>query len=598
MSAAVAFAGDQMSVRFDSFDLASYDLFLKVKRLPESRVEFHGEGETYTVSAPARFAALLGVVDERPPTVSLPYAPHLLDDQEAITDIALEAKRFAVWSDCGLGKTAIELEWSRHVVHRTNGRVLITTMADIIDQTVDEARKFYGTALPMERLESRNAMREWARDGAPGIGITNYEKWNPESLDAQVMPEIRHLAGVALDESSRLKTGGGKQKWAIIKSTKGVEYKLSLTATPAPNDVMEFASQASFLEQMRSESEILWTYFTRDQKTHRWTVRPHARAAFFEFMSSWSIFMRDPRKYGWRMGMPEVPKPQTVVHEIAPTPEQKEWLTRLSADATGQLSLFDRLDTNAIQRAKLSQVAKGFIYRHKVTKRGVERRQYDKGRGGRLVERIPSLKPGFVADLVRRDASEGLQVLVWTVFDAEAEILAEELRMVHVCARCDAPTWRAVPCPSCGCEESLAVDSSMPDLGARRPFEVLTGLTPKADRLPILERFRRGETQVLVSRAKMLGYGLNFQNCGSMVFSGFSDSYEQFYQAIRRAVRSGQLKNVRVHLPAVTGLETDMLENLFRKEAAHEAAANEMELNYVKAGALLRTRGVTREVAC
>jgi hypothetical protein len=86
------------------------------------------------------------------------------------------------------------------------------------------------------------------------IAIVNYEKFNPEKgktgKDAAI-PEVRHLAGVILDESSRLAMGGGKQKWVIIQSTKGIPYKLSCTATPAPNDTMEFASQASFLERMR-----------------------------------------------------------------------------------------------------------------------------------------------------------------------------------------------------------------------------------------------------------------------------------------------------------------------------------------------------------
>src|SRR5262249_25069305 len=110
------------------------------------------------------------------------------------------------------------------------------------------------------------------------IAVVNYEKFNHKGEDDQVVNECRHLAGVVLDESGRLANSGGKQKWAIIKSFRGVEYKLSLTATPAPNEIVEFASQASFLEKMRAENiqdaaeQIIWTYFTRHPKTHRWTI--------------------------------------------------------------------------------------------------------------------------------------------------------------------------------------------------------------------------------------------------------------------------------------------------------------------------------------
>jgi hypothetical protein len=86
----------------------------------------------------------------------------------------------------------------------------------------------------------------------------------------------------------------------------------------------------------------------------------------------------------------------------------------------------------------------------------------------------------------------------------------------------------------------------------------------------------------------MLGYGQNFQECGSMIFSGWNDSYESYYQAVRRAYRYGQTKHLRVHLPCIHLLEGDMLENIFSKQEKHEAAIEAMEKNYIKATKLLR----------
>lgn len=544
----IVFVNDRLSVRFDRFDLPSYELFLRAKRLPESRVTLDDtdEGMAWTIDAPAYLAPMLGVAVPQDLRADLPLSGFLFDDQQEIVARALAVKRFACWSDCGLGKTPIGLEFARQVMHRTGRRVLIVSLNEIVGQWLSEAEKFYGPSLPIMRLTHREDMRRWmagsyAEDGCPDLAVVNYEKWNPPSLAEQVVSEARHLAAIILDESSRLKTGGGKQKWALIKSCRGVEYKLSLTATPAPNEVMEFASQASFLEKLRNEAEILWTYFRRDEKTHRWTVKAHARSAFFEFMAGWSIYVRDPRRYGWRKDFPEVPAPVTLRHPIRPTAEQIALLPQASADtATGQMDLFPQTkDPNFVQAGWLSQLAKGFRYIRE-----------EKGE----FERVASRKPELVARLVADEVAAGAQVLVWTVFDAESQILAEELA-AHAL-----------------------------------PHDLLTGKVPRNKRSTILDRFRAGECRVLVSRPSMLGYGLNFQFVSAMVFSGFSFSYESQYQAVRRAYRFGQKERLRVHIPYVERFEDAMLDALERKQAEHERSIEEMEANYVRARAALQGR--------
>lgn len=538
----IRFDGDSMRIHFDDFGPASYKLFLKAKRLPEFTLDFDMT-ETYTVSAPRRFASMLGVEPPPAPASDLPLSSFLFDDQCELVKLGLDAKRFAVWSDCGGGKTLISLEWARHVIHRTGGRVLVVTLNEIVQQWIEEAEKFYGELLPIIRMKSREEMREWCASGTVGgvavvakLAVVNYEKFNPgagATKTDEIVNELRHLSGIVLDESSRLANSGGKQKWAIIKSSKGIPYKLSCTATPAPNDTMEFASQASFLERMRSEGEIIWTYFIRDPKSHRWVVKNHARKAFFEFMSSWSIYVRDPKKYGWRLDLPEVPEPTIITHEIKPTREQLDAAASLITPADGQGELFPTADTNTIQRAKLSQVAKGFIYR--------------KGEAAGKFDRIPSAKPKFVADLIRQEVAAGHQVLVWTTFNAETLLILEHF-----------------------------IDSDF-------RVERLDGSTSEKDRLMLLEDFRKGRIRALVSKSSLLGYGMNFQFCRSMIFSGFSDSYVAFYQAIRRAYRFGQTESVRVHIPVVSELETDMLENVLCKDARMEADIAEMETNYIAA---------------
>jgi SNF2 family DNA or RNA helicase len=449
-----------------------------------------------------------------------------------------------LWLDCGLGKTPIALEWSRQIVHRTGGRVLIVTLNEIVPQWLDECRpSSTATTLPIIRLESRQQLKDWAAgrcDTDFKLAVTNYEKFNHKrNKGEQVITEIKHLAGVAADEGTRLNTPGGVQKWAIIKGTEGVEYKLICTATPAPNDWMEFCSQAGFLEKFRSEASVT-RFLSKDKNGTKWTIKPHARKAFFEFLSSWSIYCRDPKRFGWRLHLPDVPAPEYRRVEIAPTDEQMSAAHALLAgnDGTGT-GLYLSKTTNTIERSKLSQIAKGFVYAQ--------------CKGKRTAERIPSRKPAVVAGIVRTETAAGAQVIVWTVFDAESTIVAEQLRAKKV------------------------------------SFELLTGKTDEVDRLSILDRFRRGETRVLVSRTSLVGFGLNFQFCTAMVFSGWTDSYADLYQGVRRAVRHGQTERVRVYLPYVNGLEDETLANLDTKARRVDAAICEMEDHYLMA---MKRKGV------
>lgn len=532
---AVEFHGDQLRVKFNQFDQASYRLFLRCKRLPESVVDFDREQFNWTIIAPARFADLLGV---EPPSLiggTIPFSGHLFDDQQAVLKMALEAKRFAVWCECGWGKTPLSLEWARQVQHITNGRVLIVTLADIVSQWLEERDKFYSDSLPIETIKSKAHLREWCKSGGEhSIAITNYEKFNPES-DDDAFNELRLLAGICLDESSRLRSSAGRQKLALTTYSKGIEYKLSCTATPAPNEVHEFFQQARFLEKVKTEADVITSFFKRNEKTHRWDIRPHGRQAFFEFMASWSIYIRDPRRYGWRQGHPDIPRPTYHYHEIEPLKEQLDAAREFATDSMGQPTIFQSEFTNAIQRVKLAQIARGFVYETEDDERATRR--------------IPSKKPKFVAELARSEAENGMQVLIWTAFDAETEIIAKLLG----------------------------------NKVAGKPVEVITGSLAAKKRPEVLSRFKLGESAVLISRPRMLGYGVNLQCVGSMIWSDISDSFELLYQGIRRAYRYGQIRNVRVHFPYVEELESDSMRNLESKSARFDAEIGEMESCYLSA---------------
>jgi len=89
--------------------------------------------------------------------------------------------------------------------------------------------------------------------------------------------------------------------------------------------------------------------------------------------------------------------------------------------------------------------------------------------------------------------------------------------------------------------------------------------------------FSHGELRVLISKPKICGFGMNWQHCAHMAFVGLDDSFEKFYQAVRRCYRFGQKRSVRVHLFTAEN-EGQILLNLKRKESQHhEMSANMIE---------------------
>jgi len=521
----VTISGQTAAVEFRDFGLDAYALFLRAKKLPEKQVSYDWRTDTYTLTTHRRFAAQLGTGEAAPSLGSLPLSEYLFDYQKFIVARAFEAARFAVFADTGLGKTNIFLEWARLVRHRTRGKMLILTMTrELVRQTVAATAEFY-PAMFLRVLSTREELIAWCQDEAPETAICTISKMIPG-----LIPEFRSLAGLVLDESSILKTGGGVIKWNLIKSARGIEYKLSCTATPAPNDVMEYASQAAFLEKIRTEGEVFWTYFTRGGNGKNssgkgdWTVKPHARRAFYEFMASWSFYIRSPKRFGFADNLADLPDPEFFDIAVPPTPEQAAFAMDVFARAGS--GLFGDRALGVTWRTKLSQAAKGFVY--------------DKAAPGG-VRPVASAKPAVVASIVRGEVGAGRQVLVWTVFDEETRLLDAACRAEGV------------------------------------PVAVLDGGMKEEARGAVLDAFRAGRTPVMISKASLLGYGLNFQNVGSMVFSGWNDSYEQWYQAVRRAYRYGQTKRVRVFTPCVYELEGGILENVLRKKAAFEADAQAQE---------------------
>jgi superfamily II DNA or RNA helicase len=121
----------------------------------------------------------------------------------------------------------------------------------------------------------------------------------------------------------------------------------------------------------------------------------------------------------------------------------------------------------------------------------------------------------------------------------------------------------------------------------------LTGSDSDERKEEVLRGFSDGTFKRIVTKPTIAGFGLNWQHCALELFVGLSDSYEQYYQAIRRCWRFGQKKTVSAHL-VISSLEGAVLANLKRKEADSTEMANQMVKHMANISSAT-IRGVTRD---
>ena len=205
---------------------------------------------------------------------------NLFPFQEFIVKRALKAGKYAIFADCGLGKTLMQLSWAEQVAKHTNKPVLILAPLAVKGQTIQEGYKF---KIDMSMIE-----------------VNNYDQL--ENIDTY------KYSGVVLDESSILKNFEGATKKSIIDKFKSTPYKLACTATPSPNDPMELGNHSEFLDIM-SRNEMLAMYFVHDGgETAKWRIKGHAVELFYQFIGSWAIMLNKPQDIGFKMVGYDLPK--------------------------------------------------------------------------------------------------------------------------------------------------------------------------------------------------------------------------------------------------------------------------------------------------
>lgn len=244
----------------------------------------------------------------------------LFDFQKFLVDWAIRKGKAAIFADCGLGKTPMQLVWAENVVRKTNKRVLILTPLAVSHQTIQEANKFNIQARRSDHGESYD-----------GINVINYERLH--------FLNTSDFVGCVCDESSILKNFDGKRRGEITEFMKKIPYRLLCTATAAPNDYIELGTSAEALGEL-GFMDMLNRFFVNDQHTsdskarfaiggktpQQWRIKKHAEVPFWRWVSSWARALRMPSDMGFdNNGF------------ILPTLNEKQYLVKAQSLPSGML---------------------------------------------------------------------------------------------------------------------------------------------------------------------------------------------------------------------------------------------------------------------
>ncbi len=318
-----------------------------------------------------------------------------------------------------------------------------------------------------------------------------------------------------------LKSHYGKHGQQCLRLGAGLDWKLCLTGTPAPNDRIEFANHAVFLGAFPTVNSFLARFFVnRAQTGDRWEIKPHAVEPFYRALSHWCIFLENPGTYGWKDNTDTIPPVEIHIHDVDLTSEQRELVgLRLGTLFAGDIG-------GITNRSALSQIAKG-------------------NHNGRKIE---TNKPRYIKGLI--DSWPDESTIIWCRYNHEQELM----------------------------------ERTFPEAAS------IKGPTPIEKRLELLGEFQSEKRKVMISKPRVLGFGLNLQIATRHVFSGLQDSYEEFHQAIARSNRIGSTRTLNVHIP-VSDAEYPMVETVLRK-AKRVSQDTEIQEKLFKSQSLLEINHV------
>lgn len=387
---------------------------------------------------------------------------YLFPFQEHIVKLAVKKGRYAIFADCGLGKTIMLLEWCRLIVSQTGKPALILNPLAVSQQTITDGEKF---GYAVKKLGHEN------NDWLDSIYITNYEQL--EKIDMSM------FCAVVLDESSILKNYSGAYRNLIIEKCKDIPFRLACTATPSPNDELEIGNHSEFLGILSSVDMRAVFFVTDKDRANGYRLKRHAQKDFYSWIASWSTVISRPSDLGFSDSGYNLPA--LNIKECKINTDKKDNGMLFNDSAVSATEFNSELRRSILERTK------------------------------KVIDIVNASNESFI---------------IWVKHNEEADIL---------CA--------AIP-------DAKEVRGSMP---IEKKEELLIG-------------FGQDKFRVLITKAKIAQFGLNYQNCHNQIFASFDFSFESLYQAIKRSHRYGQKHDVNITL-ITTDTMINVIDSIREKEA-------------------------------
>jgi hypothetical protein len=426
-----------ISIAIDTKSIEGYNNFLRCKRLPRYSVK----GNTIITDQKS-----YDYVFKNENNATLQHKHHSIefDYQEYVVNRALERERFAIYMDCGLGKTIAELLWIHDIINTFGGKGIYWCPLAVMEDIQRECMRLYGYRMSNLRHEKWNTP----------IALLNFESM--KEID------MKDVVAAVLDEASILKSGNGAMCEYLIGNTSNVKFRLAASATPSPNDQTEYASQAVFLGICSTQKEFYSRFFVKDGT--EWRMKNHAKDAFYDFLKSWACYIQSPSSLGFQQGAELPYEPNYIIQESYPKGDYF---------AEGKF-LSDSVDL------KIARKVFGLL-------------------------RADTSESRFINGC---KAIENKQAIVWCSRNIEETSFAKALQGT-----------------------------------------VINGSTPIERRIEIVDAFKLGQIKHIISKPDVLGFGINIQEAEAHLYSGYTFSFEQFYQAVRRSHRYGRKGILDVIIP-------------------------------------------------
>lgn len=393
------------------------------------------------------------------------YTPDcMFDFQKFLNEFNCRNARSADLTDCGTGKTLLELCFAQNIARKTNKRTLLMTPNAVSAQTVAEGEKF-----GIEAMRSKGGKFP----STAKIVVSNYEQlkhFDPNDFESFIG-----------DEASVLKNAQGVTRNDVTEFIRRMPYRLMATATPAPNDFFELGTISEALGYL-GHMDMLNRFFKNDLnnsasgrmhgKVIEWRFKGHAQEPFYRFICSWARAARMPSDLGF----------DDII------------------DADGRIRPFVLAELEEVEHIIESEnLREGMLFAIPA----VGMREQREERRVSIEERCKK-----VAELVESHPSS----IVWCHLNPEGDLLA-----------------KMIP-------DSVQVSGRDKDDAKEEKFMA----------------FINGHFKRLIVKPKIACYGMNFQHCAHQVTFP-NNSFEQYYQQVRRSWRFGQTSNVRIDIVMTEG---------------------------------------------